>query len=165
MLDAGEVRGAEEAADALTDTRLQMLVAEAGLGKRVDHPAMLHAMDRLAALGRRTVESAIRKHVTEFKRGWPEHRKWIPNLTRACSEPEGWPSRTPWAGGPMHGCIRLVAMVRLHARGKLKDPCRGRPNQWRSRKAKKAIRAATRRGWRRIGCGRDSLHVYFRIPS
>ncbi len=148
----------------LTDLRLQMLVAEAGFGRHPDHAAFLHAMDRLAKLGGRTVEAAIRKHISEFAFGWKPGREWIGNLTQACLEPAGWPKRRSWSGGSMHGCVRLVAMVRLHARGKLKDPCRGRPNQWRSRKAKKAIRAALRRGMRRIGCGADTLHVFLRLP-
>lgn len=145
--------------------RLQMLVAEAGLGRQADHPAMLHAIPRLAARRRLSVQDTIRRDVTEFRYGWRPGREWIGGLTPACSEPAQWPQRLNWAGGNQHGCIRLVAMVRAHDRGKLKDPCKGRPLQWRSRKAKKAIRLARRRGWRRIGCGRDSLHVFYEVPK
>lgn len=144
----------------LTTMRLQMLVAEAGWTVRPDHAAMLHAIGRLASRHGRTVEDTMRRHVSEFHNGFPARRRWIGKLTTACVEPAGWPGHK-WADTHQRLCFGLVRHVRLFEAGKLKDPCRGSPDQWRSRRHPKLQRRAARKGWRRIACGRDTLHVFY----
>lgn len=144
----------------LTDLRLRMLVAEAGWRVGPDHTAMLFAIDRLADRAGASVEATIREHVSEFSRGFPLHRRWILHLTTACTEPEGWPGGD-WADTAQRPCFRLVRLIRDYDAGRLRDPCRGEPNQWRSRRYPRLQRAARLRGWRRIGCGPDTLHVFW----
>lgn len=141
----------------LTDLRLRMCVAEAGFEPVPDHAAMLHSIDRLGRRAGLSPRQAILDHVSEFKNGLPKRRRWIGRLTTACGRPEGY-ARRHW---PQRQCFELVRRVRLYEAGKLRDPCKGNPDQWRSRRFPKLQRAAARKGWRRIGCGRDTLHVFW----
>jgi hypothetical protein len=142
-----------------TSRRLQMLVAENGWRDVPDHAATLHALRRLAKRSGRTELEAAELHISEFRHGWRKGRGWIANLSTACTEPEGWPGPGEW-GEMQRECLRLVAMVRAFDAGKLASPCKGEPDQWRSRRFPKLQRAAVKRGWRRVGCGR-TLHVFW----
>lgn len=123
---------------------------------------MLYAIENLADRARLSVEQTILEHVSEFGNGFPERRRWITRLTVACTKPEGW-HRGSWRDNGQRGCFRLVRLIRDFDAGKVKNPCKGEPDQWRSRKFPKLQRAARRKGWRRIGCGRDTLHVFWQI--
>lgn len=138
--------------------QLQMLVAEAGWDNDDDHAAMLHGIERLAERAHRTVESAMRRHVSEFYFGFPVHRRWIGGLNVECTEPVGF--RRDWRRFERL-CKRVVRTVRRHNAGALLDPCKGEPDQWRSKRRPQLRRAALRKGWTEVDCGPNTLHWFF----
>ena len=145
---------------AIVTLLLQLVVGEAGWQAESDHAAMLHAYQRLAAASGLTLREA-KVHTPEMNAGYPRpHRRWLRTLSPACSEPAAW-LRGNWDAGYVYLCARVTAAVRAFRRGELRDPCRGKPTQWRARSCPECQRKARRKGWRRIGCGRETLHVYW----
>lgn len=165
LLLPAQVRAESDPPGDVVGKRLRLIVGEAGFGGEVDHAAMLHAFERLAArvgdYGR-----ALLNHIPWWRQGAPPNKPWVAHLTTACDEPEGWPTRLDWT---VHRvlCFQAVRRVRDYLAGKLKDPCRGRPDQWRARG--KPSRKA-RRKWAQIGCrgpdGVRSIQNFFntRLP-
>lgn len=139
-----------------------MLVAESGFKAKYyrDRVGMLQSIENLANRAGLSVSETIHDHVSEFKNGFSERRRWILGLTTACTEPGGW-RHGSWADSGQRGCFRIVRLIRDWDAGRVKPVCKGHPNQWRSRRFPKLQRAARRKGWRRIGCGRGTLHVFW----
>lgn len=139
--------------------RLQVLIAEAGWDNHADHAAILHALDRLAQRNREPVADTVRRHISEFRRGFPPHRAWIPRLNVACdARPAGWPSALRWDRHRVW-CAEVVRTIGRHLAGQLADPCDGAPDQWRARRPR-LVRRALEHGYTRIDCG-DTLHAFF----
>lgn len=141
---------------------VSMLVAENGWQHERDQRAQLFAIHRLAKREGLDIVATVKKHIPELRAGFPRpHRAWLRHLDGSCREPEGW-RRGDWHAGWVSLCSQVAARVRAYYAGKLEDPCKGAPDQWRSRRFPKLQRAARRKGWRRIGCGR-TLHVYWEM--
>lgn len=137
---------------------LKMLVSEAGLKPVIDHDVMLHAIHLLDRRERRSsnVLETMAIHVGWWRRGFPPHRAWIANLDTSCAYPDGFRHR--WEGGNQRLCLRLVGRIRAYFAGRVPNPCKGTPDNWRARG--KASRRA-KRLYFQVGCGRGSLHNWF----
>lgn len=138
----------------------RMLWAEAGIGPKGerDRTAMLFAIERLDEQEVRSSNmlETLKLHFGWWSKGYPPGRPWLEGIDTGCKKPDGFPGWLNWRVHQL-GCTALVRLVRDHRAGKLKDPCRGRPNNWRargrpSRKAK--------RMYYHVGCGR-TLHNFF----
>lgn len=138
----------------------RMLIAENGWTHRTDHAAMLHAIHLLAKRDARckTVQDALRLHIPWWRKGYPHNKKWVAGIDVSCEKPAHWPTRLRWEGLYQNWCVFVVARVRAYYAGKLPNPCKGTPDQWRARG--RASRKA-RRLYFQIGCGRESLHNWF----
>ena len=138
----------------------RLLWAEAGVGHKGkrDRTVILFAIHRLDKQEQRSTHmlETLNLHVQWWKHGAPPHRSWIADINTACTEPAGFPTHLSW---PRHQlwCIRLVGLVRAYKAGKLSNPCKGHPNNWRARKA--ASRRA-KRLYYHVGCG-PTLHNFF----
>ena len=151
---------------------LQMLVGEAGLAAERDHRAMLFGIHKLSRGG--DVAETVYRHIPRMHHGvwWQESKPWIGWLDATCDKPPNYPSR--WEGANQHLCFAIVARIRDYHAGRLKNPCKGVPDQWRKsgrscpkgdrrlkcmRRVRKVNRVARLR-YRQIGCS-ATLHNYY----
>ena len=112
----------------------RMLWAEASVGPRgdLDRTVMLFAIHRLDEQEKRSdnLIETLGYHVQWWKRGAPPGRPWIAGITTACTEPEGF--TRDW-DRYRHLCYQLVGRIRDYYAGRLRNPCKGTPNNWRGR--------------------------------
>lgn len=136
----------------------KLMVAEAGWTHTLDHTVMLFAIELLDEQESRSdnLLETLELHVQWWSKGYPPNRPWIAGLNTSCNKPEGFPTHLNWQRH-QRWCIAIVGLVRAHKAGKLKNPCKGRPNNWRARGV--ASRKA-KRLYYHVGCGR-TLHNYF----
>ena len=138
----------------------RLLWAEASTGPRGfrDRIAMLFAIHRLDEHERRSSNmiETLGYHVGWWKDGSPPRRPWIAGIDTACEKPEGFPKKWNWQSHQLR-CIQLVGLVRDYYAGRLRNPCKGNPNNWRARgrPSRKAKRI-----YYHVGCGR-TLHNFF----
>lgn len=141
-----------------------MLIGEAGFTAAVDHAAMLHAIHLLSKRrGHASIlETLTGGDIPEMgERGYSLRRTWISQIDTSCRRPAAFPRRLDWGGVHQMLCARVVARVRAYLAGKLRNPCRGRPDQWRARNRPKLLKRIRAKGWKRIGCGKKTLQAYF----
>lgn len=137
-----------------------MLIGEAGWMAKRDHAAMLHAIHLLQRRkGDRSVLDTLGADIPERAAKYLR-RPWLGELDTGCLRPPSFPAHLNWEGVHQYLCVKVVARVRLYLRGKLRNPCRGTPDQWRARGRPKLLKRIRRKGWARIGCGR-TLQAYF----
>ena len=145
----------EEIENALT----KLLVGEAGWDHPLDHEAILHAIHLLDTRERRStnVLETMSFHIPWWKRGYPPKRPWVAHLDTTCEEPDLFPHKLKWENLQRY-CFQIVRRVRMYYAGRIANPCKGTPDNWRAR-GKPSRRA--KRKYFQIGCGRKSLHNWF----
>lgn len=118
-----------------------------------DHAAQAHVLARYAERSGVSLETAADRLV------WPYSRPpaWVREVGPDCERTESWPGRLRWSA---HAelCRELFERAAAFLAGRLADPCRGRPDGWRSKG--KALRRALRRGYERVWCGRGLVVAY-----
>lgn len=144
----------------------RMLVGEAGWTRERDHRAILFAVHRLDAQDARSSHmlETLHLHIQWWKHGAPKGRPWVAGIDTRCEEPAGFPSHLSW-DNHRRRCFQVVRRVRDYYAGRLVDPCKGKPNNWRAR-GKPSHRA--KRLYYQVGCGRASRHNWFdttRLPT
>ncbi len=135
----------------------RLLWAEVGPDRVLDHTVILFAIHKLDTQERRStnVIETMNIHIPWWKRGAPPRRPWIAGLNTSCTEPAGfklnWDVNRRW-------CYLIVKRIRDYYAGRLRNPCKGTPNNWRARG--KPSRKA-KRLYYQVGCGRKSRHNWF----
>lgn len=138
----------------------KMLVGEAGFAAVLDHTVMLPAIHLLDARESRSsnVIETMEIHIPWWNRGAPPGRPWVAGINTSCMKPAGFPKRLRWEGRHQRWCLQVVGRVRDYFAGRLSNPCKGTPDNWRAR-GRPSRRA--KRLYVQIGCGRGSLHNWF----
>lgn len=143
---------------ALVALLMRVWVSEHGWTSELDDAATYHALLRQAG----TVDAlpATVAQMVDAHSDALENRPWLRELTADCVQPAHWPADRNWL--PVV-CVLMVQRAQDALAGKLRDPCKGRADQWRTRKSK-ALRSAIRRGYKRVGCGK-TLNVFLMEPK
>lgn len=143
----------------LETAQLKLLVGESGWDNELDQTVILFAVHRLDKQDARTENllETLELHIPWWSNGAPPRRPWIARLDAACLEPEGFPKRLSWQRH-QRWCFETVRRIRHYAQGRLKNPCKGTPNNWRARG--KPSRKA-KRLYYQVGCGKASKHNWF----
>lgn len=144
---------------ALVALLMRVWVAEHGWTAELDEAATYHVLLRHSNGNVEHLPETIFGMVDAHSNALA-NRPWLRELDPDCRQPEHWPANREWL--PVV-CVLMVQRAQDALAGRLRDPCKGRADQWRARKSK-ALRSALKRGYRRVGCGR-TVNAYLKEPA
>ena len=134
-------------------------VAECGWTSRDCHAAVWYAVQYRAQRTGRTIPEQIRAYCAAWKIGTRARSVWVRELSEV--RPQHWPGEVRW-DRHVRFWRRIYRRTGAFLRGKIRNPCNGRPMHFGGNYGIDK-RRAVKAGWKVLRCGKTGMQNFYTL--